>query len=272
VGNVENREARGNHRHSKGGTSAFGLVALLSAGFLCSAYSGTAENAARLFPLIDGLFASEMRDRGIPCAAFALTQDGEVVYAKGYGETRPGVPADENTLFYIGSITKSMTALGIMRLVEEGKVDLMAPATAYLPEFKMVDPRFASIRVHDLLRQSSGLSTAQGVSYLGAVPSATMGDLIARLSSSRLASETGSRYEYSNYNYVLLGEIVERVSGKPYAAYMKDRVFEPLGMAKTTASRAEAEREGLAIGGRGFLGWTVRGQIGSRGLRGFLGA
>jgi CubicO group peptidase (beta-lactamase class C family) len=260
------------NRQLKGRASVFGLAALLGAGFLCSATSIMAEDGGPLFSLIDNLFAGEMREAGIPCAAFALTRNGEVVYAKGYGEARPGISADEDTPFYIGSITKSMTALAVMRLVEEGKVDLMAPATAYIPEFKMADPRFASIRVHDLLRQSSGLSTAQGVSYLGLAPSVTMGDLIARLSSARLASEPGSRYEYSNYNYVLLGEIVERVSGLPYAAYMKARVFEPLGMARTTASRAEAVGEGLAIGGRGPQGPSrLPGGRRPRGLRGLLG-
>ena len=212
-----------------------------------------------LLDSVDALFKAEMTGAGIPCAAVALVKDGEVVYVKGYGEARPGVAADADTPFYIGSVTKSMTALGLMTLVDEGKVDLMAPVADYLPEFRMADPRFRAITVHDLLRQSSGLSTRQGEAFLGDPGRVTMRDIIGRLATEGLASEPGSRFEYSNLNYVLAGAVIEAVSGMPYARFMDERVFAPMGMTRTSASRADAERMGLAVGSRGFLGWTIRG-------------
>jgi CubicO group peptidase (beta-lactamase class C family) len=221
-----------------------------------------ADEADALGPRIDALFLREMKAAGIPCAAVAITKDGELVYAQGYGEARRGVKAGADTPFYIGSVTKSMSALGLMILVEEGKVDLEAPVTAYLPFFRMADPRFAGIKVSDLLRQCSGLSTLQGMSYLGDPARVTMRDLIARLGPRKLASAPGTRYAYSNYNYVLVGAIIEEVSGLPYARFMEERVFAPLGMAMTSASRGTSERNGLAEGSRGFFSWTLRGQVG----------
>lgn len=224
-----------------------------------AAASAPAATGPALFDSIDALFKAEMSSAGIPCAAIALVKDGEIVFVKGYGEARPGVAADADTPFYIGSVTKSMTALGLMTLVDSGKVDLMAPVATYLSDFRMADPRFASITVHDLLRQSSGLSTRQGEAFLGNPGRVTMRDIVGRLATERLASEPGSRFEYSNLNYVLVGAIVEAVSGMPYARFMGERVFAPMGMTRTRASRADAEGLGLAVGSRGFLGWTLRG-------------
>lgn len=238
--------------------SALLAFAAMAAPPLASAQAPAAAGPA-LFGAIDALFAAEMAGAGIPCAAIALVKDGEIVYVKGYGEGRPGVAADADTPFYIGSVTKSMTALGLMTLVDSGAVDLKAPVTAYLPEFRMADPRFRSITVHDLLRQSSGLSTMQGEAFLGDPAKVAMRDIIGWLATEGLASEPGSRFEYSNLNYVLAGAVIEAVSGMPYARFMSERVFEPLGMARTSATRAEAEGMGLAIGSRGFLGWTLRG-------------
>ena len=232
--------------------------ALAAAAAPTAADAPAAANAA-LFDSVDALFKAEMKGAAIPCAAVALVKDGEVVYVKGYGEARPGVAADADTPFYIGSVTKSMTALGLMTLVDAGKVDLMAPVADYLPDFRMADPRFRSITVHDLLRQSSGFSTRQGEAFLGDPGRITMRDIIGRLATERLASGPGSRFEYSNLNYVLAGAVIEAVSGLPYARFMGERVFAPMGMTRTSASRADAERMSLAVGSRGFLGWTLRG-------------
>jgi len=207
---------------------------------------------------VDAVFRKEMRESGIPSAMLALVHGDHVVLAKAWGMAGPSVPADEDTPFCIGSISKSFTALGVMILADEGKVDLLAPVTTYLPRFRMADPRYRDIKVRDLLRHTSGLVRSQGeLVYAGEGDTAAA--LIARLATVKLVYAPGSRYDYCNLNYVLAGAVIEAASGRSYLGFMEERIFRPLGMTGTGAAAA-AERSGtLAQGGRGFFGWTLTG-------------
>jgi CubicO group peptidase (beta-lactamase class C family) len=207
---------------------------------------------------VDGVFRSEMREARIPSAMLALVHGDHVVLSRAWGESGPGHPADADTLFCIGSLSKSFTALGLMILADEGKVDLLAPVTAYLPGFRMADPRYRDIKVRDLLRHASGLSRSQGdIIYEG--EDATADRLIARLAGTRLAHAPGERYDYCNMNYVLAGAIIEAVSGQAYPAFMEERVFRPLGMTRTCGIAAIASAQNVARGSQGFFGWTIPG-------------
>jgi len=206
----------------------------------------------------DAVFREEMREARIPSAMLALVHGDRVVLARAWGEAGPGRPADADTLFCIGSISKSFTALGMMILADEGKVDLLAPVTAYLPGFRMADPRYRDIKVRDLLRHASGLKRSQGnLPYEG--EGATADRLIARLAGERLAHAPGERYDYCNMNYVLAGAIIEAVSGQAYPAFMEERVFRPLGMTRTCGLAAIESAPNVARGSQGFFGWTIAG-------------
>ena len=207
---------------------------------------------------VDGLFRSEMRDSRIPSGMLALVHGDHIVLSRAWGGAGPGRPADADTLFCIGSISKSFTALGMMILADEGKVDLLAPVTAYLPGFRMADHRYRDIKVRDLLRHASGLSRSQGsIVYEGDEVTADV--LIARLAGARLAHAPGERYDYCNMNYVLAGAIIEAVSGQPYLDYLEERVFLPLGMTRTCGLAVAQTDQKLALGSRGFFGWTMQG-------------
>lgn len=207
---------------------------------------------------VDAVFRSEMREARIPSAMLALIHGDRVVLARAWGEAGPGHLADADTLFCIGSISKSLTALGMMILADEGRVDLLAPVTAYLPGFRMADPRYRDIRVRDLLRHASGLKRSQG-EIVDEAEAMGADSLIARLAGERLAYAPGSRYAYCNMNYVLAGAVIEAVSGQPYLIFMEERVFRPLGMTSTCGVAAIGAASEVSRGSQGFFGWTVTG-------------
>jgi CubicO group peptidase (beta-lactamase class C family) len=195
---------------------------------------------------LDGWFDDTVRDAGIPGAAIAVVQDGRIVHEHAFGVAdAAGRPVTPQTPFVIGSLTKSLTALAVGQLVEHGLVDLDAPARRYLPEFTIADPTAGdAITVRELLNQTSGIPSAAGTAPLTA-PATTLDGQVRALAGVSLASAPGTAFEYSNANYVVLGRLIEAVSGQSYEAYMQDRVFGPLGMTHTTSDLATAKADGL---------------------------
>ncbi|MBN1219504.1 MAG: beta-lactamase family protein, partial [Anaerolineae bacterium] len=157
------------------------------------------------------------------------------------------------TPFFIGSLTKSFTALAVMQLVEAGKIDLDAPVQHYLPWFRVANPQAsAQITVRHLLNQTSGLSTASGripLADFDDSPGATERQARA-LATLKLSRPVGSAFEYSNANYNLLGLIIEAASGELYADYMQNHILTPLDMSNSYTSPAMAKQNGLAAGHR----------------------
>lgn len=148
----------------------------------------------------------------------------------------------KDSMFWIASMTKPMTAMAVMMLVEEGKVKLDDPLEQYVPAFKGIQLKTAQglvapkrpVTVKDLLTHTSGIDTAT-VTPPGApvdtVPFADMCDAYAR---KPLVTEPGAKWTYNNNGINLLGRIIEVASGKPYADFMQERLFDPLGMENTT--------------------------------------
>ena len=226
-----------------------------------AARPSVAGNLPTKFNQLDSFVIREMKDAHVPGLALVVTRNGAVVFEKGYGEARPGIPVDQDTPFALGSISKGMTAMGLMTLVEEGIIDPALPVRVYLPDFKTADPRSGAITVNNLLTHTSGFSTRDGRDVLSAPKTCSINSLMKKLSSIRLSSPPGTRFEYSNWNYIAVGAIIENVSGKSYATFMKERVFGPIGMTRTVATHEEAERELVAIGSRSFLGFNLRGFV-----------
>jgi CubicO group peptidase (beta-lactamase class C family) len=174
---------------------------------------------------IDRFVESERRAALIPGMALALVRDGKIVHLKGYGEARPGVPAGPDTGFVLGSVGKSMTAMAIAQLTSEGRVDLDAPVRKYLPAFKTADPLSDSITVRELVVHMSGFSTIDGRRALTDPSSRSIGRMLGALSRLKLAFTPGTRFRYSNWNYAILGGIIEAASGMDYPEYMQSHIF-----------------------------------------------
>lgn len=204
------------------------------------------------YDAIDDYIERQMHRWNIPGVSLAIVEGDQIVHLRGFGHARPGGDAPTpQTPFFIGSLTKSFTALAIMQLVESGKIDLDAPIQRYLPWFRVADQQASSqITVRHLLNHTSGLPGLLGMANLGDFdyrPDATERQARA-LSRLKLTRAVGSSFEYSNLNYNLLGLIIETVSGESYADYVQHHIFDPLEMRHSYASKDRAKQNGLATG------------------------
>jgi CubicO group peptidase (beta-lactamase class C family) len=208
------------------------------------------DNAS--YDAIDTYIERHMPRLNIPGVSLAIVEGDRIVHLRGFGQARPsGEAPTPQTCFNIASLTKSVTALAVMQLVEAGKLDLDAPVQGYLPWFRLANPRAsAQITVRHLLNQTSGLPTSAGEIQLGDLdqsPNATERQARA-LSTLKLTRPVGAAFEYSNANYSLLGLIVEAVSDEGYADYVQNHIFTPLEMRHSYTSQAVAHQHDLAVG------------------------
>lgn len=194
-------------------------------------------DAAELEAFLDDLLAQEMEEYHIAGAAVSVVKDGELFFAKGYGyaDLENGIPVDpEQTLFGIGSNGKTFTWTAVMQLVEQGKLDLDADINTYL-DFRIPDTYPQPITLKHLMSHTSGFENRM----LASVTSDANDLMPAR---EWLVSHMDARVRppgtyagYSNYNAMLAGYIVERVSGQPYDEYIQEHILDPLGMLQSTA-------------------------------------
>ena len=211
-----------------------------------------------VYDQIDAYVADQLDDSRIPGAAIAIIDDGAIVHATGFGNDGRGNPITADTPFWIGSNTKSITALAIMQLSEAGAIDLDAPVQQYLPDFALADPEAAaSITVRHLLNQTSGISRFDSVRVVAAGRDQTMDDTVADMADLELNRPVGESFEYANLNSVVLGVIIETVTGQPWPDYVTDNIFTPLGMNTTFADRDQAESSGLTATHRSFFGFPL---------------
>lgn len=193
---------------------------------------------------IDAAIEALMDAESVPGAAVAVVVDGAVVFERGYGvaDLASGRPVTPDTVFGIGSLGKSFTAVAIVQLVAEGRLALDTPAVALLPALRLPAPfPTGEITIEQMLSHTSGLPVLPVLEMSlgwaeGDGPMESYDDLFRYLStmSQRPAGLPGERFSYSNDAYALLGAIVERLSGLPYAEYLESRVLAPLGMARST--------------------------------------
>ncbi len=180
------------------------------------------------------LVLEAMAEDPSPGVSVAVQRAGEVLFAEGFGfaDLENEVPATAATVYRIGSVTKQFTAAAAMLLVEEGKLDLAADFTDYLPDY---DARGFRIPVERLLNHTSGI---KGYTEMPEFWSRARLDLDHRemmdlFSAPPFEFEPGDRYQYNNSGYYLLGVLLERLSGASYAAFLEKRFFEPLALRDT---------------------------------------
>jgi len=187
-------------------------------------------------PDVDRFVTDLMGLYDIPGAGVALVQNGEVSYVQGYGvrSTATGAPVTPDTLFAVGSITKSFTALGVLQLVDQGLIALDAPIVAHLPTFTLADPSATQqVTARELLAQTSGLPGGDdNLWYSGQIT--TLQQAVNYAASLNLAAAPGTVHIYSNYNYAIAGYLIEQVTGQVWTSYMRDHILNPLGMSDAT--------------------------------------
>lgn len=232
-------------------------VCLLASGLLAPGAGLSA--AADDFSSADTLVREAMASSAIPGISYAIVRNGSVVHLAGFGVAGPGdQPMSVTTPVVIGSVGKSITALAIRQLVAAGDIDLGAPVSRYVPWFRLGGPEGAAadVTIQSLLDHTSGISTADGQDPRWYVPGVSPDDVVRGLAGVR-ADRTAGTYEYSNLNYVVLGVVVEAVSGMAYADYVRSHVFEPLDMPDSHADPAAWSDSGSAQGHRYLFGVPV---------------
>jgi D-alanyl-D-alanine carboxypeptidase len=190
---------------------------------------------------IDRFVADTMRATAMPGLALAITSRDRQLASRAYGfaNLEAGIPVTDETLFQFGSIGKSFTAICFLQLAEEGRVDLQAPVTAYLPWFS-VRSVHEPITIHHLLTHTSGLSGGSDFS-----PDQRYEVWALRETE---AAPPGARARYSNVGYKVLGLVLEAVTGQPYGQLVAERIYAPLGMTCSAAAITNDLRPRLAVG------------------------
>ena len=200
----------------------------------------TADGGSRRFQAayqrLDEYIARHIAEVGAPGMTLALADRNGLLRASEYGfaDVKAGIKVGPQTLFEIGSISKSFVAIVVLQLAEEGKLDLNKPVTNYLPWLK-IESKFSPFTTHHLLSHTSGLS---GVPLLLRTAGTTLG----------VSFEPGTKWVYSNIGYGLLGFLIEAVDKRSFSEAMRQRVFNPLGMNSSSPVISNEIRERVAVG------------------------
>lgn len=199
-----------------------------------------------------------LKEHRIPGASIAIVHENDIFHSKAWGVTGDSEEkVTTETPFTLGSISKSLTGLAIMKLIEEGTVHLDDPVQKYIPWFNLRDKQAASqITIKHLLTQTSGISTYSGLS-ISDRESKDFGAIkknVERLSNDKLTALPGEKHQYSNANFLILGALIEEVTNQTYSEYMEKQVFLPLGMKHAAADHNMAYKKGYVAGYQSWLG------------------
>ncbi len=183
---------------------------------------------------IDSTVTAVLASTGAPSASIAVVRNGKIAYTHAYGRARlaPPKPATTAMRYSIGSISKQFTSTAILLLAEEGKLSLDDKASRWLPDLT----RANEITVREILSMTSGYQDFWPQDYVmpGMLKPVTAPEIVKTWAGKPLDFDPGTRWQYSNTNYVIAGMIVEKASGMPLMDFLRKRIFTPLGMKSVT--------------------------------------
>ncbi len=209
---------------------------------------------------LTALVEREVRDKKIPAMSIALVDDQRVVWSKGYGkQDREGkVSATDQTIYRVGSVSKLFTDVAIMQLVEEGKIDLDAPVTNYLPDFKpLVKPEQKPITLRMLMSHRSGLIRESPVGNYFDPTRPTLEQTVASVNGIPLVYSPGEKIKYSNAAIAAVGLAVQKVRGEEFTKTVEKTVLGPLGMKSSSFS---PDRDFVKMNLAAATMWTYHGR------------
>jgi CubicO group peptidase (beta-lactamase class C family) len=219
------------------------------------------QKVEAVLPEVDRLFGDFAESEHLPGLVYGVVLDGELIHSRAFGfaNLERKIPTGSDTAFRIASMTKSFVALAVFKLRDDGKLSLEDPVEKYLPEFRHVRPPTADsprVTVRNLMTMTTGLpeDNPWGDRQLAISQAALKKFVSGGLS---FSNPTGQQYEYSNLGFVLLGQVVSKVSGLPFQKYITIDILRPLGMTNTGWEFAAIAADKLALGYRWEHGiWT----------------
>ena len=206
--------------------------------FLLTASTAAGAQSSPAITAVDQVMQEAVKNRVLAGATVGVAQNGKILFIRGYGlaDLEQRVAVTDSTVFRIGSTTKQFTSAAILRLVDQGKASLDDPLSKYFPDF----PRASEVTLEQMLNHTSGISSYTNPAIKGTSRDAirkewTTEALITHITTLQPNYEfdPGTRWSYSNSAYILLGAIIEKVSGKSYATFLKDELLDPLGLSHT---------------------------------------
>jgi CubicO group peptidase (beta-lactamase class C family) len=220
--------------------------------FVCSMSLGTAANYNETIAKVSRLAQSEVREGRITGVTIALIDDQELIFAGGFGlaDRKSGTPAQADTVYRAGSISKLFTAMATMQLVERGRIDIDAPVTNYLPEFRIIVPfeDAKPLTLRQLMCHRSGMVRESPVGSYFDDSEPGIQRTVASLASCVLVYPPATHTKYSNSGVTVVGHVVERIAGIPYAVRQQNELLGPLAMGDSAFLRTPAIRKKLAKG------------------------
>lgn len=197
---------------------------------------------------LDSKIQSGMKDWRIPGMAIAVVKDGQIIYAKGFGEKKvgEGEHVNEHTLFGIASVSKNITAAALAMLVDEGKIQWDTPIVDIIPWFTLSDPWITSqVTIRDALTHQVGLGRMIG-NRLQFLSGRSRDDLIRSLKHMEFEAPFRASYVYSNMMFSVAGQVIEYASGQTWDEFLRERVFNPLDMQSNTSVLSFTEQSNAA--------------------------
>lgn len=211
------------------------------------------SNTEKMRVFAEKVIPEFMREGKVPGFSIAVVKKDEIVYAQGFGARDPArsLPATSETLYGIGSCSKSFVALAAMQLAEKGKIKLTDPASDYVP-FKL-GLKGKPITIHHLLSHSSGvpnlatstIGLSRGVGVELGVPWGSANDFyrVVNSANAEIATDPGKRFFYSNEGFRVIGNIIQKVSGIPFHEYINEHILKPLEMKRSTFVKHEFDAD-----------------------------
>lgn len=201
----------------------------------------------------DEIAYTKLSETRLPSIAVSIIEDGEVVHSRGFGfkDVSAALPATERTLYGVGSITKSFVAFSIGKLVEEGRMDFHDPVTKFLP---LKPKAFQDVEIHHLLSHTSGIPGLGSLEVLLSgsfgeynhwLPISSLGDMQSFVSDidDWAEAKPGERLFYLNEGFVLLGEVIAKVSGRPWFDFVNEEILKPLKMNRTFLEKVDINQD-----------------------------
>jgi CubicO group peptidase (beta-lactamase class C family) len=229
----------------------FRLAALASvcASAVMAAVPRAQAPADRTFEAVAELVTAKMREHRVPGVALGVLSDGKITI-RGFGITsvEDPLPVVADTIFPLASISKTVTATAMMRLVEQGKVDLRAPVRKYLPDFRVQDEAASrDVTIWHLLTHTSGWE-----GQLSAVDRGdeTLARFVAELSTNMQLAPPGAAWSYNNAGFGVAGRVIEAITGTTFGDAVRDLVFKPLGLSRAFTRVGDIVTHRFALGHR----------------------
>ena len=206
---------------------------------------------------LDDLIRTEMKVKNLPAVSIAFVY-GKEIRAKGYGiaKTKPEVAATADTVYRVGSVSKLFTDLAVMQLVEKKELDLDAPVSNHLPDFRPKNSSEKLITFRQLMAHRSGLCRETPVGHYFDPTSPSLEETVHSLNTTELIYEPGEKTKYSNAGISVVGRVVEVIKKEPFARYVQRTVIDPMGLKATAFEPTPAMKQNLAQG----VMWTYDGR------------